>query len=601
MSGVRLVIREAEQDWSGTIHGSWAERAIAALSADPTTLGELETATARFAKSFPDCSFFANLLPGLHDEPYDAGLVVIDLVARLVVVDSTYSSPGPDGRVRYHDGHQCTDIGLWYHVADDWLFTNEQDDWRAVADARRRERSGRPPLDTRGVLYGRPMVEFVARETCAAFARRDEIAATVRARRAKPIDPPLVPDSNATPDRDEVADRLNDPAIAATSVSADEQDDGLFYDTLKDIHAAWLLTPRNDLNGRSPREIMFEGREHIRWDLQNQCQAWSVLEACPPGLDPDSFAFRYGGFGTHELVEYYELVRMLLWSCWEQLTELHATPPDERKRGEPAIEPFLANEVPRLEHVRDQWLDTPDPEIHARTPRAIIDRERARLPEGVSGREAMVDPDCPCCQMMAESSGPCFWHLDGSEMDDGFAFDLFHRTYEEWEQEQRDWEEHSRKCDAERSERRLLGVPDFLAPGDDPRSVWSASYSVGDAPSVPLGLRLFGFGCHLAELITDLRGLTDRESTPPDVQQLIDQLNRDFGNVRALLQESEQSVTEALFNPLIDRFAETLDDVTASRPDLAPKCEFLADCLATLSDQDPPESIREALDQDLPF
>jgi hypothetical protein len=35
MSEVRLVIREAEQDWSGIVHGSEADHAIAALSADP--------------------------------------------------------------------------------------------------------------------------------------------------------------------------------------------------------------------------------------------------------------------------------------------------------------------------------------------------------------------------------------------------------------------------------------------------------------------------------------------------------------------------------------------------------------------------------------
>ena len=96
MSEVRLVVREAECDWSGTIHGSCADRAVAALSADPVTLQELEVAVARFAKPVADRRFFANLSRGLRDEPYDAGLVVIDLVARLVVADSTYSSPGPE-------------------------------------------------------------------------------------------------------------------------------------------------------------------------------------------------------------------------------------------------------------------------------------------------------------------------------------------------------------------------------------------------------------------------------------------------------------------------------------------------------------------------
>jgi len=53
---------------------------------------ELEIATERFAKRISNRRLFTNLSPGRCAEPYDAGLVVIDLVARLVVVDSTYSS-----------------------------------------------------------------------------------------------------------------------------------------------------------------------------------------------------------------------------------------------------------------------------------------------------------------------------------------------------------------------------------------------------------------------------------------------------------------------------------------------------------------------------
>ena len=88
--------------------------------------------------------------------------------------------------------------------------------------------------------------------------------------------------------------------------------------------------------------------------------------------------------------------------------------------------------------VRDEWLATPDLECHGRTPRSIIDRERARIRERVSGHEAIVESDCPCCQMMADMPGPVFWHLDGCNMDDDFAFDIRHRTREEWEAEQRE-------------------------------------------------------------------------------------------------------------------------------------------------------------------
>ncbi|HEY4258724.1 MAG TPA: hypothetical protein VGM98_01135 [Schlesneria sp.] len=126
MSEVRLVVRETGHDWSGTVHGSSADRAIAALSADPVTLAELEAAFARFENTSPNHRFLSNLRRGLNDEPYDAGLVVIDLVARLVVVDSTNSTPGPIGEIDYHNGKCSTDAWLRYHLANDWLFASDQ-------------------------------------------------------------------------------------------------------------------------------------------------------------------------------------------------------------------------------------------------------------------------------------------------------------------------------------------------------------------------------------------------------------------------------------------------------------------------------------------
>ena len=94
MSEVRLVVRDADCDWSGTLHGSCADRAIAALAADPVTMQELSTAIRRFDAGGGS---LGNLSRGLDDEPYDAGLVVIDLIARPIMVDSSYSTPLMEG------------------------------------------------------------------------------------------------------------------------------------------------------------------------------------------------------------------------------------------------------------------------------------------------------------------------------------------------------------------------------------------------------------------------------------------------------------------------------------------------------------------------
>jgi len=476
--------------------------------------------------------------------------VVIDLAARLVVVDSIYSSPGPVGDVSYDDGQDRTAVHLRYHVAEDWLFTRDGEQWHTVARSRRAQRAAEPPLDARQVFYGRPLLEHVAQEIFAAFTQRDAVAHDLR--------PPWI------------------------------------EETIRGIHAAWLLTPRSDLGGASPREVALTQHDHLSWDLQDRCEQWSLLGECPRGLDESSFAFRYGGFGTHELVEYYELVRALLRSSWDHLAFLTSETLSSSSLGPRTAERFVVLEVPRLETVRDQWLDSPDPECHNRTPRSIIHRERARIPEAVSGREAMVDPDCPCCQMMADMSGPFFWHLDGSGMDDDFAFDISCRTRNEWEERQREWDEISRHVEAEIEERERLGLPGSTADDDENSSLWTASYCVDDSADVPLGVRIFGLGCHLAELIAHLRGGADRSATPPESQQLIDQLNRDFGNLRDILQQPGTQLAAALIEPVLDCFGETLARVATTRADLAAKCDSLGDTLSTLLDEPPPEPVWES-------
>jgi hypothetical protein len=426
-------------------------------------MDELEVASERFAKPDGKYGFYSNLRRGQNTEPYDAGLVVIDLVARLVVVDSSYSAPGKSGTIFYHNGRCGTNKALRYHLADDWLFLRDGDNWRHIAEERRQERTARPRPDARKVFYGKPMLEFVARECFAAFARRDEIAVAVREQWAQDARDRLGDESNFAPDEIDAAE-LNLDETAPMTWPGQVHHVSPFYDALKQIHATWLLTRRDDLGGACPRDVAFQRRGHLASDLQDRCEQWSLMDQCPRGLDESCDAFMHGGFGTHELVEYYHLVRELLWSSWERLTELAQPPNETLTQGWYLVGDFLTTEIPRLERVREAWLDAPDPEMHGRTPRSIIARERARLPEVVSARDAMIDPDCPTCQMLAEMPGPMFWHLDGCSMDDDFAFDIYRHTREAWEEERRSWDEWSKRCDAERSAR--LGVSDSPSPED---------------------------------------------------------------------------------------------------------------------------------------
>jgi hypothetical protein len=100
------------------------------------------------------------------------------------------------------------------------------------------------------------------------------------------------------------------------------------------------MTPRDDLRGLSPREILLVKREDIDYDIQFREVQWSRLKEPARCLKTESHAYRFAGFGTHEIVVYYNMVRMLITDCWERVGE-------ERDISIPA-------EIVHLEKVKEQ-------------------------------------------------------------------------------------------------------------------------------------------------------------------------------------------------------------------------------------------------------
>jgi hypothetical protein len=369
MSEVKLNLIDSENILTGTVHGSVGDRCIAALSAEPETILELEVALKRFEQIDRQFRHFKN--PSHVDtEPYDAGVLIIDLAARIVACESTYSAPGPEGRVAYHDGQHATDIPIFYRVPADWLFLNSIEEYPLNCGERRELRLANPPLDERAILYGRPLLEFLATNVRYALACRD-----------KPREP--------------VNTDTTEPVLSPFGV----------------IHAQWLLTSRADLRGRSPRDVMLAKKDFIDSDLNSRAMQWSMQLEGPPCIPVESYAYRYAGFGTHEWVIYYYLIRHLL------------------KSADPTSDHDFEALVAQLETLRDEWLNEPNSELEGRVPSIISDNERKRLPEAMGGRSMVVDEDCPLCKAMGDECEAgldvCFWHLDGCNMEDHFAFSTF--------------------------------------------------------------------------------------------------------------------------------------------------------------------------------
>ena len=490
MSEVTLTIMDAHRAIHGRTHGSIADKVVAALSAEPETIEELEAAIARFIKPTGEHGLFELFSKGICENAWDAGIVFVDLAVKVVSGESTYSSLQKRGKVQYHDGSAATDVWVNYQAPDDWLFISHIDGWHALTQQRRNERAATPPLDARKVIYGK-VTEFIVNECLSAAAIGTE-------------------------------------------------------NLIAGIHARWLMTPREDLLGQTPRDLLLAKREFIDLDLQWRAAQWSFVGECPPGLSTESAAYHFGGFGIHENVLYYELVRHLLEACWHRVSH------------EKNVE--VETEIERLERLKEDWLHTPQSDLYDMSPFDVIEQERMRLPVALSAEQMVLDDDYALFQMLGEEAGPTFWHLDGSNMDYDFPFS-FYRTREEWEEEQRSWEAFSREWEERRANTSTEEDEIELLP-----PVWQRSYTDWDAMEVlpaeeAIEIILFGIGGHLVELGLDLKDASEDE-------RLAESLQRDFADLRHALRSDTGEPVEAC----LQRLREDLAAVAVAMPHLADKC-----------------------------
>ena len=370
MSEIRINIIDRNQTISGEMHGSFGDVLIASLTAEPETVEELEIATERFIKRESAWSFFRSFRKYENFSLHDAGLLVIDLAAKVIVADSTYSYFSTTGKIRIKTEHGEY-FRLSYQLSDDWKTVGSIPEYSYWESKRREERLNNPLFDAREILFGKPLFSFVIAEY---LANKDSI------------------------------------------------DEDLFTE----IRAKWLMTERSDLNGKTPREVLLEKMDFIESDLSSRSLQWSVTGFCPPPLPENSNAYKFAGFGRHEIVVYYDLFRHLLGECFEN----EITQPEV------------------LEQIANDWLKDENDEYAPRTGEFIIESERRRLNLTVSAQECLIDDDCPLCVMMSEEfDTPTFCHYDGSH----FEFDRFEFSFEtdreKWEAEQREYDEMSRKFD----------------------------------------------------------------------------------------------------------------------------------------------------------
>lgn len=510
MSEVKIVVRDAEEDRSGTVHGSVADWFVAALSADPVSISELDAAIDRFALKSPDRGHMAHFRQGLDLEPYDAGLVVIDLAARLVAIDSTYSSPGLKGTIQRHDIDSDSTVMLNYRLSDEWRFVHDPFSWEGTADVRRRQRADQPDVDPREIFYGEPMLRFIIEGCLKEFARRNEIAEQVRKEWVERERKRILEAEGRKEDAPD-PQMMSMRELAGLDEDDPEHIDAhVYYKTIRDIHADWLMTACPELNDEIPRTVLLREHSRLSEDMSDRESQWTILNKCPPGISPESHAFRFGGFNTAEIVLYYDYVREVAWACWHELRAMPQNEWEALECGKSDRAAFVVDELFRLRDVGKKWLQAPWEDDPSRTPHSMINMERRRLPN--SGVFHPIDPDCSFCEELSNLSGIGFWHLDGCNMDDLFAFAYHHETIESWEQEQAEWRELDAQIRQQGELAKQLGLPpEFSEPPAHFSDVWRLKVETSEG-EIPIGYRLRKVGHEVVAAIVKLRAAAKHDS-----------------------------------------------------------------------------------------
>jgi hypothetical protein len=344
MTMCRLIVQTPEGVWQGEV-GSWTGLVVlAALSAEPETFREVAEAVRRYQPEHrlfdhPQHAAGAEVVAG---EPW----CLVDLRGRTVVAGPGFELPDPRGAYEADADENAEGFPIvWLDTPADWLFQEASEGWLEVVAVRAAARASAVRVDARAVLFGRPLLEHQAERVLAAVAP------------------------------------------GAVDESSQQQ-------RTRTIHADWLMMPRADLGGSTPREVLLADRERIVWDMEHRAEQWSRQRYPAPALPAESMAHRLGGFGTIEVVLYFDLVRALLAEAWERVGE-------EPRPAQPIL-------VEQLAEYRDRWLQEPSESSGPfLLPAALIASERRRMP--VTSEGSHLDCNCPICQATTEGEfGPAF-------------------------------------------------------------------------------------------------------------------------------------------------------------------------------------------------
>ncbi|QDV44998.1 hypothetical protein Enr13x_48710 [Stieleria neptunia] len=374
-------------------------------------------------------------------------------------------------------------------------------------------------------------------------------AREVSGRRLSPIDKPHVDREVLYGDAflTDIATR----ALTAVASGAWQESDAADDQTARDpltiaVHRDWLMTPRDDLNGRMPRQLLHGAigwSDHVTWGQRLRFEDGGPMVAAPC----DWAGFETAPMGSQEMCLYFDLCREVIGATWHFLAEQRETSCE------------IEELIEFLRDVKDDWLHRPFE--GGSPPSFILECDRRRVPRGagvaiegidaVQSEQHLADCDCPICEMMAEGMfGVSFTSIDGHhlELDDEFAFSMI-ESRQAWETQQRENAEFHAEMDRQWAERKSSGET------DDPfASVWSGINEDNLNPeNSPFSGKLGGqlkMAFMVGEIVSDL----ETDQTTRDEIRNLNQAFADYRNSKDEQLALRASELKAVLESLADRY-----------------------------------------------
>jgi hypothetical protein len=340
---------------------------------------------------------------------------------------------------------------------------------------------------------------------------------------------------------------------------ASEQEQDRYPFTVQ-VHRDWLMTPREDLGGRIPRELLHGAHEwsgKVTWGQRHRFDDGEPIVAAPddwPGFDT-------APMGPEEMCIYFDLCRELINASWTWCQE-------NQKWANASQEHSLRQLVEFLRQFKDDWMNGPSED--GASPNFVIQCDRRRVPrgagvaiEGMDERQVEThidDCDCPICEMMADGVfGTAFTGIDGHhlELDDEFAFSMA-ETVEEWKKKQ---EEYANMGDEMEFNRLEHENPDET---DDPfASAWTGINTDVAIPGDSRGELQMAF--MVAEIVSVLHG---HDASKEEIKAL----NKCFADYRRS-EDSERQQTAIAFKAILQSTAERFPSLVSKSADLQSRIE----------------------------